>query len=115
MTPETRANPEAAFAEAPASWNTSYITPEGFVCRISLRGDTGRDVLEKAATALAFLLEHGYVPEQRQERRPSQHRDNGEKKTCLIHLCSMQRFERDGKVWFSHKLDDGSWCRGREQ
>ena len=37
MNPEPITKIEGTYAEAPASWNTSYITQDGFVCRITLR------------------------------------------------------------------------------
>ena len=48
--------------EAPASWNTRYQTPEGFICQLTLRGENGKDLLEKANVALKWLLENGYLP-----------------------------------------------------
>jgi hypothetical protein len=50
------------FPEAPASWNTRYITPEGFECQISLRGDNGTELLEKAGKAIAYLLSNACTP-----------------------------------------------------
>ena len=35
---------------------------QGYVCRITLRGENGKDLLEKASIALAFLLKQGCVP-----------------------------------------------------
>lgn len=102
--------PEAAYTEAPASWNTSYITPEGFVCRITLRGETGKDLLEKAGTAIAFLMDQGFKPE-----KSFASNGKGEAQQCSIHQCEMKRYEKDGRTWYSHKLQDGSWCRGRKQ
>ncbi len=98
------------FGEAPASWNTRYITPQGFVCQITLRGESGKDLLEKADTALAFLLEHGYQPDQ----KPS-HDRNADGHVCPLHKCQMRQYEKDGRTWLSHRLPDGSWCRGRKQ
>jgi hypothetical protein len=96
------------FTEAPASWNTSYVTPDGYVCRITLRGENGKDLLEKAALALAFLKQQGYMPDQKFAR-------NGKSETrqCPIHKCEMRRYEKDGKSWFSHKTGDGIWCCGK--
>ena len=92
--------------EAPASWNTSYVTPRWLsVRRITLRGETGKDLLEKASVPLAYLLEHGY-----QARKSNNQRSDT--KLCPIHQCEMKKFEKNGKSWFSHKLDDGSWCNG---
>lgn len=109
MTTDLIPKTDLGFLEAPASWNTSYVTPEGFVCRITLRGETGRDLLEKAGNAIAFLTNHGYQPELKALR------SSGEIKQCPIHQCDMRRFEKNGKAWFSHKLEDGSWCNGKQK
>jgi hypothetical protein len=31
---------------------------------------------------------------------------------CEIHLLTMDRYEKDGRSWFSHKVD-GNWCKGK--
>lgn len=108
MTTDQVPRPDVLFTEAPASWNTRYITPEGFVCQITLRADSGKDLLERANAALAFLLDHGYSP--------SDNNHNGkDSKWCPIHQCALYRREKDGKVWYSHRLDEGGWCRGGQQ
>ena len=61
MNTETTTHAEYVFMEAPASWNTRFYTPEGFECQITLRGETGSELLEKAATAIAYLLSQGYI------------------------------------------------------
>jgi hypothetical protein len=101
---------DVACTESPASWNTRYVTPEGFTCQITIRGDNGKDLLEKAGIALSYLIEHGFTPDQ----KPN-HRNNGGGKQCPIHQCQMKRYEKDGQVWFSHKTNDGMWCRGRKK
>ena len=62
MNTETTTHAEYVFMEAPASWNTRFITPEGFECQITLRGETGSELLEKATTAIAYLLSQCYIP-----------------------------------------------------
>jgi hypothetical protein len=32
---------------------------------------------------------------------------------CKVHNVEMQRWERDGRAWLSHKTEDGAWCRGK--
>ena len=32
---------------------------------------------------------------------------------CKVHNAEMQRWERDGHGWYSHKTADGGWCRGK--
>jgi hypothetical protein len=31
---------------------------------------------------------------------------------CPIHECEMKRRTKDGDVWYSHKTDEGDYCRG---
>jgi hypothetical protein len=43
--------PDVQYTEAPVSWNTRYVTLENFECQLTLRGETGQEVLEKAETS----------------------------------------------------------------
>ena len=106
--------PESAFTEAPASWNVKYCTVDGFCCQLTLRADNGKDLLQKADIALAYLLQQGYKPEEnhRQPRNSATKSNASSGKWCALHDCELKRFEKDGRVWFSHKTDDG-WCRGK--
>ena len=108
----TDLKPDVLFTESPASWNTRYVTKEGFVCQITIRGENGKDLLEKANIALNYLTEHGYSPDTYQ-RQNGKSNGNGTGKQCPIHNCQMKRYEKEGKAWYSHKLDDGSWCYGK--
>ena len=36
-----------------------------------------------------------------------------ETKKCEIHQIEMPQFEKEGRKWFSHKLEDGTWCKGQ--
>lgn len=105
MSTETKS--DASFLEAPASWNTRYVTPAGFVCQITLRGENGKDLLEKASLALTYLVEHDNQPESNLRKN-----GNGETKMCPIHRCEMTPHEKEGKTWFSHKTNQG-WCKGK--
>jgi hypothetical protein len=29
------------------------------------------------------------------------------------HFEPMRRFEKGSQAWYSHKADDGTWCRGK--
>lgn len=102
---------ESGFLEAPASWNVRYTTTSGFVCMLTLRSETGLDLLSKADAALSFLLEKGYLPYDNNNN----HHSSGDTQTCPIHKCNMRRYEKDGRSWFSHRLENGSWCRGKEK
>ena len=107
------------FTESPASWNTRYISPDGFTCQLTLRAETGRELLERANGALAFLREHGCIPSngysKQQESEHNQVNNQSSNKDdtwCSIHNVEMKRWEKDGRVWYSHKNGDG-WCSGK--
>ena len=116
------------FPEAPASWNTRYVDPNGFECQITLRGETGSELLEKAAIAISYLLKNGCSPYMfyRNGNHKTENNSNGDKKDelqsngngknnaawCPIHQCEMKRWDKDGCVWHSHKVD-GGWCNGK--
>jgi len=124
---------ENGFSEAPASWNVRYITPDGFSCQLTLRGESGADLLPKTEVTVKWLLEHGCRPangclhgngndEGQQangkagnEPQPASTLADGSPDPgwCPIHRCAMKRREKDGQVWYSHKAPDGQWCKGK--
>jgi len=99
---------DVRYTESPASWNVRYTTTSGFVCQLTLRCETGLELLEKADAALSFLLEQGYSP---CDNNNHLHKDT---RWCPIHQCEMRRWEKEGRSWYSHKLEDGGWCRGKQ-
>ena len=66
------------------------------------------------AQAVATAQANGYPPAG-QYPAPVATLDNGaaDPGWCQIHQCAMTRRERDGKVWYSHKVADGTWCKGK--
>lgn len=118
----------ANYNEAPASWNVRYNW-SGFDCQLTLRGETGADVMTRAQAAIAWLLANGAHPNGYNGNGNGKHQaapaaqlepvlvpvlDNGEPDPtwCPVHNVAMQRRERDGKVWYSHKNGDG-YCKGK--
>jgi len=114
------------FPEAPASWNTRYIDPNGFECQITLRGENGTELLEKAEKAITYLLSNACTPytysrngstkveikssESKKDEAQASGKDNPV--WCPIHQCEMKRWDKNGRVWYSHKVD-GKWCTGK--
>ncbi len=126
-------NGSSQFSESPASWNTKYLDPSGFECQLTLRADNGQDLLEKATNAISFLLANACTPaiffrngtyksssgtkEQGISKVSGKEADDIDVSSshawCPIHSCEMKKWEKGGKVWYSHKTEDGSWCSGK--
>ena len=116
-TKPTTIESETGFSEAPASWNTRYIHPSGFECQITLRGDKGTELLERVKNAIEYLLQNDCKPYTYTHKgaRKSEANSNGkhdDASWCPIHKCHMQKWEKDGRVWYSHKVN-GEWCKGK--
>jgi len=44
--------------------------------------------------------------------KPSTQNEHDVEHVCPLHGVQMTKHEKNGDVWYSHKLDDGTWCRG---
>lgn len=112
--------------EAPASWTVKYIL-DGFDCMLTLRGDSGGDLLPRAAQAIKWLSENGAKPTgnghtQPQAVQPTQAATPAPAPTlpggqpdpawCALHGVAMSRHEKGGQAWYSHKVGD-SYCKGK--
>lgn len=104
-----------------AELNLFFKTQDGFKGHLQLHAPTGKEVLEQSAGALAHFAAHGFVPEHstavaastEPTRQDLPQDGTASASYCTIHNCEMKRREKDGQVWYSHKIagtDD--WCRG---
>ena len=51
--------------------------------------------------------------EEKQEEQPEEEKAAGcSIAICTIHGARMEKREKDGAIWYSHRLGDGSWCKG---
>src|SRR5262249_52683817 len=99
-----------ALPEAPASANC-HITIEGRQVQVTLR-DTDETRL---LTRLAALLQQ-YPLAQPPTQPPTQSTAppaQDDSPYCHGHQVALQRFSKDGRTWYSHKLADGTWCKGK--
>lgn len=91
-----------ALPEAPASANC-HVTIAGRQVQVTLR-DTDETRLLSRLTALLAL----YPVEQ-----AATIQDDKPEGWCQVHQVQMRCNEKDGRSWWSHKADDGSWCKGK--
>jgi hypothetical protein len=111
-----------AFTEAPTVWTVRYLSGAGFECQLTIRGENGKEVLEKAGVAMDYLLSTGIkpiagtpaaAPAAPQAPAGTSGPAAPNPAWCSIHGCEMQKHEKDGKYWYSHRLESGSYCKGK--
>jgi hypothetical protein len=102
------------FQEAPASWTTHYIDPSGFECELTLKATNGAELLKKAGIALKALQDAGCKPAVITRTANGNHREQPTMTICELHNAEMKKHEKDGQVWYSHKLADGTYCKGKK-
>ena len=32
---------------------------------------------------------------------------------CRYHGVPLKRYEKEGRIWYSHRAPDGTWCKGK--
>src|SRR5712691_3206468 len=99
-----------ALPEAPASVNC-HIVLEGRQVQVTLRGTDETLLL----TRLATLLQQ-YPVAQPPTEPPTQSTGSAvpdDNPYCHIHKVPLKKFTKDGRTWYSHKTQNGSWCRGK--
>jgi len=92
--------PVAPLPEAPASAN-AYLVINGRQVQLTLRGADELEVLQRLERIL--------------ERYPMATLHDGPtgQGWCSIHQVPMKETTKNGRTWRSHRLADGSWCKGR--
>jgi hypothetical protein len=105
--------PTAPLPEALVSI-TLKATLNGHEVMVTLRGVDFASVKVQVEQASQWL--HAQAPAQPPTQPPSQgttqpaHHDSP---YCHAHNAVLKRYERNGQVWYSHKLANGQWCRGK--
>ena len=118
---------EATYTEAPASVSIKTFSPSGFDVVVTLRDSNSVELMKRMMTALVWLNDKGFKPT-RGNHAPAAvaaskpHSPGGtasgaqgneaDPSWCAIHQEYMQRREKDGDVWYSHK-DGENWCTGK--
>jgi hypothetical protein len=97
--------PTAPLPEAPVSI-TLKGRMHGQEVMVTLRGVDFASVKAQVEDASQWLQGQGASTVHEADAPPALPR-------CTKHDATLQRFERGRRVWHSHKLADGSWCKGQ--
>jgi len=105
--------PTAPLPEAPVSI-TLKATLHGQEVMVTLRGVDFASVKAQVEQASEWLSVQ--APAQPPTQPPSQgtaQRSHEDNPYCHAHNAVLKRYERNSQVWYSHKLANGQWCRGK--
>jgi hypothetical protein len=101
--PEVPRNSDTpALPEAPASVNC-HLTIAGRQVQLTLRDTDEARLLAR----LASVLEQYPMPQ------PAPQASSQGQEWCAVHHVVMKDNNKDGRRWFSHRLENGTWCKGR--
>ena len=100
------AAPGAALPEAPASVNC-HITLAGRQVQVTLRDTDEARLLGRLE---ALLSRYPVAPTPETPAAPG-----APGSWCLLHGVEMTKQRNQRGSWWSHKLPDGGWCKGKPQ
>ena len=105
--------------EAAASMNVRFASQQGFEYMLTVRSfvtqGSGKALLDTIPSIEKKLAELDCKPIFGKNAATPAAKpvdaEHPETKPCPVHPgMNLNRKEKDGKIWYSHKLDDGSWC-----
>jgi hypothetical protein len=105
--------PTVPLPEAPVSI-TLKAALHGHEVMVTLRGVDFASVKVQVEQASQWL--HAQSPAQPPTQPPAQGRTqpaHEDSPYCHAHKAVLKRYERNGHVWYSHKLANGQCCRGK--
>lgn len=94
------------------SFDVFAVSPQGLEVHWQLQGDK---VYEDAVKLLEKLEKDGFKPREmgRPRAKASQPAQDSQTPFCQEHKVSFKPYSKDGKTWYSHKMNDGSWCNNK--
>ena len=106
--------PAASLPEAPASAN-AFVVIDGHRVQVTVRGHSLAGVLTEIRTVLAqFPAEAKTAQPPTPPQAPAATPEPSGMKPCPVHTGElMQLNTKNGQQWHSHRLADGTWCKGR--
>lgn len=90
-----------------------FRDPLGATWSVTMReGATGAmaaDLAKNCEGMTKYLIQHGWTP----DGVGISGEGEGGVRICPKHGAEMQMHNRNGDTWWSHKLADGTWCKGK--
>jgi hypothetical protein len=98
--PSIHAPQSVSLPEAPASANV-FLTIQGRKVQLTLRDHDENSLLARMESLLTRFPDETPEPDTKPEG------------WCPIHQVQMKRYSNQKGAWWSHRLENGKWCRGK--
>lgn len=101
--------------QAPSSCTLKWAF-NGIELLLTLRDATDDGLFSRIKRVLPKIEEK---MELRRQQRQSQNADDGsatplnDDPFCRYHGVPLKRYEKEGRIWNSHRAPDGTWCKGK--
>jgi len=104
------------------------VHKQGYPVTVTLRAMAARDLLDRVGIVADWATKNGYLPPSTPDTAPvvnvtvpastasaagSSATESEEEQICEYHHLPMSKHEKDGQVWYSHKLPNGKYCKGK--
>jgi hypothetical protein len=108
---------EQVLPEAPASINFKGVTSKGWDVMFTLRDADELILLDRFGKFVKVLEDDYHVspkgkPNGNSNPEPTPDIPENDPSWCKIHDEQMKQWEKEGRVWYSHKVGD-DWCKGK--
>ena len=105
--------------EAAASMNVRFASTLGYDYILTVRSfaedKPGGELLGLIPDIEKALQKLGCKPIYGKNSKPAKPAGEQPKGWCDIHDVQMKRHEKDGSAWYSHKIDEDTWCHGKKK
>ena len=80
----------------------------------TIRDTEASELAKKMNTMIDYFQNNGITPDPiKIETIPAKQVEVVPDSWCSIHGLEMTKYSKEGRSWYSHKLDDGTWCKGK--
>ncbi len=101
--------------------NLKWTTLKGFAASLTIQEDDLDALKTKSAQAMKAFGTEAVPQRQPAAKTPSQPAAQASSQPaaqeregfCLLHEEEMQRFQKGNQHWFSHRDENGGWCKGK--
>ena len=98
--------------EAPASV-TIKAFKNGYSLLFTIRDTEASELAKKMNTMIDYFQNNGITPDPIQQTIKPVMEEPIPENWCPIHQVEMTKYSKEGRSWYSHRLDDGTWCKGK--